>query len=86
LPLFPRRDPGRIHLEHEDILEACRLRDQALSKERVKEHIYLTQRALDEQLRGADQTPRGVRNDPKRALASTAFDAPNRSGRVRVAL
>jgi DNA-binding GntR family transcriptional regulator len=61
--MFMTRDTDRIHLEHEGILEACRLRDQALAKERAKEHIFLTQRALDGQLRGADQTPRGTRND-----------------------
>lgn len=62
--MFMTRDTDRIHLEHEGILEACRLRDQALAKERAKEHIYLTQRALDGQLRGVDQTPRATRNDP----------------------
>ena len=54
--MFMTRDTERIHREHEGILEACRLRDQTLAKERAKEHIYLTQRALDEQLRGDPAT------------------------------
>ena len=54
--MFMTRDTERIHREHEGILEACRLRDQTLAKERAKEHIYFTQRALDEQLRGDPAT------------------------------
>jgi DNA-binding GntR family transcriptional regulator len=50
--MFITRDTSRIHEEHEGILEACRLRDQPLAKERAQEHIHLTQRALDGQLRG----------------------------------
>ena len=50
--MFMTRDHERIHQEHEGLLEACRSRDQELAKELAKAHIYLTQRALDGQLRG----------------------------------
>jgi len=50
--MFMTRDHERIHQEHEAILEACRQRDQALAKQRAQDHITLTQRALDAQLRG----------------------------------
>jgi DNA-binding GntR family transcriptional regulator len=50
--MFVTRDSDRIHQEHEGILEACRLRDTALAKERAQAHINLTQRALDAQLKG----------------------------------
>jgi DNA-binding GntR family transcriptional regulator len=56
--MFVTRDTDRIHQEHEGILDACRAGDQVLAKERAKEHIYLTQRALDGQLRG-DMISRG---------------------------
>jgi DNA-binding GntR family transcriptional regulator len=59
--MFMTRDTERIHREHEGILEACRLRDQNLAKDRAKQHIYLTQRALDEQLRG-DPAANGAPN------------------------
>jgi DNA-binding GntR family transcriptional regulator len=55
--MFMTRETEIIHVEHEAILEACRLRDQILAKERAKEHIYLTQRALDAELRGDLTTP-----------------------------
>lgn len=57
--MFMTRDTDRIHQEHEGILEACILRDQALARDRAKAHIYLTQRALDAGLRGDTET-RGV--------------------------
>ena len=60
--MFITRDTKRIHQEHEGILEACRQRDPSLAKERAKEHIYLTQRALDGQLRG-DPTTRGTQDE-----------------------
>lgn len=41
-----------IHQEHEGILEACRLRDAALAKDRAQQHIYRTQRELDRRLTG----------------------------------
>ncbi|HVU13839.1 MAG TPA: GntR family transcriptional regulator [Phototrophicaceae bacterium] len=50
--MFMTRDYERIHQEHDGILEACRLRDPALAKERAQNHIYLTQRALDGSLTG----------------------------------
>lgn len=50
--MFVTRETNRIHEEHDAILEACRRGDAALAKERAKAHIYLTQRALDGQLRG----------------------------------
>ncbi len=50
--MFMTRETERIHQEHEAILEACRQRNQALAKERAMQHIYLTQRQLDHQLRG----------------------------------
>jgi len=55
--MFMTREHERIHQEHEAILEACRLRDQVLAKERAQAHITLTQRALDAQLRGDPETP-----------------------------
>jgi DNA-binding GntR family transcriptional regulator len=54
--MFMTRDTERIHQEHAGILAACGLRDQELAKERAKAHIYLTQRALDAQLRGDIET------------------------------
>lgn len=57
--MFVTRDHERIHQEHEGILEACRLRDADLAKQRAKDHIYLTQHALDGQLRG-DTATRGA--------------------------
>jgi DNA-binding GntR family transcriptional regulator len=56
--MFMTRDTDRIHQEHDAILDACRQRDQALAKTLAKEHIYLTQRALDGQLKGGDEPPR----------------------------
>lgn len=56
--MFMTRDTERIHQEHEAILAACRQRDQALAKERARQHIYLTQRELDHQLRGDPSTHR----------------------------
>jgi DNA-binding GntR family transcriptional regulator len=56
--MFVTRDTERIHQEHEGILEACRQRDQALAKERARQHIHLTQRELDHQLRGDPSTHR----------------------------
>lgn len=50
--MFVTHDTERIHQEHEGIVAACELRDQALAKERARQHIYLTQRELDRQLRG----------------------------------
>lgn len=61
--MFMTRDHERIHLEHEAILDACRKGDQALAKTLAQEHILLTQRALDGQLSGRDETPRS-RNEP----------------------
>jgi DNA-binding GntR family transcriptional regulator len=52
------RETERIHREHEGILEACRQRDQALARERAKQHINLTQRELDHLLKG-DTSSRG---------------------------
>ena len=60
--MFMTRDTERIHQEHEGILEACRLRDPALAKQHAKDHIYLTQRALDGQLH-VDSSPREPRNN-----------------------
>jgi DNA-binding GntR family transcriptional regulator len=54
--MFMTRETTRIHEEHDGILEACRLGDSALAKERAKAHIYLTQRALDGQFRGEAAT------------------------------
>jgi DNA-binding GntR family transcriptional regulator len=45
-------DTDRIHQEHEGIVAACEQRNPTLAKERAKQHIYLTQRELDRQLRG----------------------------------
>jgi DNA-binding GntR family transcriptional regulator len=56
--MFMTRDHERIHLEHDAILDACRKGDQALAKTLAQEHILLTQRALDGQLTGGDETPR----------------------------
>jgi DNA-binding GntR family transcriptional regulator len=56
--MFVTRDHERIHLEHQGILDACRQRDQALARERARQHIHLTQRELDEQLRGDPLTHR----------------------------
>ena len=61
--MFMTRDTERIHQEHEGILEACRMRDQALAKQRARDHIYLTQRALDGQLRGDESVTRGAPNE-----------------------
>ncbi len=54
--MFMTRDTESIHQEHDGILEACRLRDQKLAKERAQEHIYLTQRGLHDQLKGDAST------------------------------
>ena len=58
--MFMTRDTESIHQEHDGILEACRLRDQKLAKERAQEHIYLTQRGLHDQFNGntSKVTPR----------------------------
>jgi DNA-binding GntR family transcriptional regulator len=56
--MFVTRDTERIHQEHEAILEACRQRDQALAKERARQHIHLTHRELRHQLRGDPSTHR----------------------------
>lgn len=50
--MFMTRDTESIHKEHEGIVEACRLRNQKLAKERAQQHIYLTQRGLHDQLKG----------------------------------
>jgi DNA-binding GntR family transcriptional regulator len=60
--MFMTRDHERIHLEHDGILDACRQYDQALAKKRAQDHITLTQQALDGQLSGGNEKPRG-RND-----------------------
>lgn len=56
--MFMTRDHERIHLEHDAILDACRKGDQVLAKTLAKEHIFLTQRALDGQLTGGSEPPR----------------------------
>jgi DNA-binding GntR family transcriptional regulator len=60
--MFVTHDHDRIHQEHDEILDACRLRDQALAKERAKQHITLTQHALHDQLKG-DSSHRGEFHD-----------------------
>jgi DNA-binding GntR family transcriptional regulator len=60
--MFVTRDHERIHQEHDDILEACRLRDQNLAKERAIQHITLTQHALHDQLKG-ESSHRGEFHD-----------------------
>jgi len=55
--MFMTRDTESIHQEHDGILEACRLRDQKLAKERAQEHIHLTQRGLHDQLKGDASKP-----------------------------
>jgi DNA-binding GntR family transcriptional regulator len=60
--MFVTRDHERIHQEHDDILEACRLRNQELAKERAIQHITLTQHALHDQLKG-DSSHRGEFHD-----------------------
>ncbi len=60
--MFVTRDHERIHQEHDDILEACRLRNQKLAKERAVQHITLTQHALHDQLKG-DSSHRGEHHD-----------------------
>jgi DNA-binding GntR family transcriptional regulator len=50
--MYVTHDTERIHQEHESIVAACEQHDQALAKERARQHIYLTQRELDRQLRG----------------------------------
>lgn len=60
--MFVTRDHERIHQEHDDILAACRQRNQELAKERAIQHITLTQHALHDQLKG-DNTHRGEFHD-----------------------
>jgi DNA-binding GntR family transcriptional regulator len=57
--MFMTRDHERIHQEHDSILEALRQHDQALAKKRAQDHINLTQQALDGQLTGKNEMPRG---------------------------
>ena len=60
--MFVTRDHDRIHQEHDDILGACRQRNQTLAKERAIQHIMLTQHALHDQLKG-DSSHRGEYHD-----------------------
>lgn len=60
--MFVTRDHERIHQEHDDILAACRQRNQELAKERAIQHITLTQHALHDQLKG-DNSHRGEFHD-----------------------
>lgn len=50
--MFTTHNSERVHREHAGILEACKLRDPALAKERAMEHILITQNELDSTLRG----------------------------------
>ena len=60
--MFVTHDHERIHQEHDDILAACRSRDQELAKQRAIDHITLTQHALHDQLKG-DESHRGEYHD-----------------------